>query len=116
MLNNYLGQKGYTIYKKNLSLQEQLDIKDDLTVTPNVAMSIGKVDSFSIYREADNKLYVPRFYGEKNLGLLKDNRLTKYETIDLKFNGEMRDYQNNIVSKYINHIKHNGGYSGGAAN
>ena len=113
MLNNYLGQKGYTIYKKNLSLQEQLDIKDDLTVTPNVAMSIGKVDSFSIYREADNKLYVPRFYGEKNLGLLKDNRLTKYETIDLKFNGEMRDYQNNIVSKYINHIKHNGGYSGG---
>ena len=41
---------------------------------------------------------MPRFYGEQKFGVLKENKLTNYESIDLKFHGEMRDYQNAIVS------------------
>ena len=102
---NYLGQKGYTIYKNKISFEQQKIIKDDLTVTPNQTMPHIKQESFPIYRESPNKLYVPRFYGEQKFGLLKENKLTNYESIDLKFHGEMRDYQNAIVSKYFNHVK-----------
>ena len=52
---------------------------------------------------------MPRFYGEQKFGVLKENKLTNYESIDLKFHGEMRDYQNAIVSKYFNHVKSSDG-------
>ncbi len=103
----YFGQKGYTLYKKNLQLVEQIQIKEDLTVKPNLGVTMGKAEEFSIYRESEGKLYVPRFYGEQKYGLAKDTRLTKYQDINLKFNGEMRDYQNDIVNKYIEHVTKN---------
>ena len=113
-MQNYLGQRGYSMYKNKIPLQEQIKIKEDLTVTPNQTMPHIKQESFPIYRESTSKIYVPRFYGEQNFGILKENKLTKYETIDLKFEGEMRDYQNAIVSKYLNHLKtKEGNYSGG---
>lgn len=104
MTETYLGQKGYSIYKKILNLSEQFEIKNDLTVKPNLGVNMGKSEEFSVYRESDGKIYVPRFYGERKYGLAKTTKLDKFESIDIKFNGEMRDYQNEIVDKYVNHV------------
>ena len=32
MLNTYIGQKGYTLLKKDLSAEQQKQIKDDLLI------------------------------------------------------------------------------------
>ena len=33
-MNTYLGQKGYTILKKELSIDKQVQIRKDLTIKP----------------------------------------------------------------------------------
>ena len=38
-MNNYLGQKGYSIYKKNLSIEEQNNIRRELLVQAKVPNS-----------------------------------------------------------------------------
>ena len=57
---NYLGQKGYTIYKSNLSPVEQQQIKNELTIKPFIqGAPPGSASTFPAYRESGNKLYVP---------------------------------------------------------
>ena len=63
MAENYLGQKGYTIYKKNLSVEQQEEVRRDLMAKPFVPKnSMVKPASFPIYRESKQKFYIPRFY------------------------------------------------------
>ena len=57
----YLGQKGVTIPKSDISLQELCRIKNELTVKPNVSHMIGTSTPFPVFRESNKKLYVPRF-------------------------------------------------------
>ena len=100
----YFGQKGYTIPKKNLSLGEIDKIKNDLTVKAFLPNTLIKTEPFPIYRESIGKIYVPRFYGENNYGIANSTKLVNYNSIDLSFNGELRDYQVAIVNKYIKHV------------
>ena len=102
--SSYLGQKGYTIPKKGLSLHEINKIKEDLTVKPFTPNTLIKTEAFPIYRESNAKMYVPRFYGENNYGIANTTKLTQYTPINLEFNGDMRDYQIAIVNKYIEHV------------
>ena len=37
MYENYMGQKGYTIYKNNLKVEEQEELRRELTAKPFVA-------------------------------------------------------------------------------
>jgi len=106
----YLGNKGYTIYKKNLEIEEQELIRKELTVSPYVPKnSLQKPSPFPVYRESANKIYLPRYYGYNNYGEPEENRLNNYKNIDLKFNGDLRDKQKPVVEKYLNHVKHGGG-------
>ena len=74
-LNTYLGQKGYTIYKKDLNNEQQQFLKTELTAKPFTQGSFGpgasQTHTFPIYRESDNKFYVPRYFGEEHLDFLK---------------------------------------------
>lgn len=106
---SYLGKKGYTIYKKDLASKEQQFIRNELTVKPYLPKSPAQPEPFPIYRESPNKFYLPRYFGEDNFGEIAENKLPKGDDIDIKFNGEMREYQTNIVNKYINFVKHSGG-------
>ena len=68
----YLGPKGYSIRKEILSVDEQCDLRDELTVQAFVPKnSIQKTTPFPIYRESKNKFYVPRFYGNNKFGITK---------------------------------------------
>ena len=96
----YLGQKGYSIYKENISVDEQHWMRNELTVRPFVPKSPVPAPSFPIYLESQQKLYVPRFFGIDTYGEPDEERISKGDPIKLVFNGELRDYQNKIVIKF----------------
>jgi len=112
MKPNYLGQKGYSIYKKNLSIEQQNDLRRELMVQAKVPNSPVKTEPFPIYLESTEKIYVPRYFGYKKFGNC-DIKIEDGEDIDLSFNGTLRDYQENIVNKFIKHITKNDFIGGG---
>jgi len=106
MLNTYLGPKGYTIWKKDLTHSEIENIKNDLTAKPFTQGTIGNAPqvSFPVYRESSQKLYVPRYYGEKKFGKTKDAKLKESQIINLTFNGLLRENQIPVVETYLKHV------------
>ena len=50
IMEHYIGQKGYSIYKDKLSVKEQEKIRHDLNVSPAVKnMGYAKLPSFYVY-------------------------------------------------------------------
>ena len=105
----YLGKKGYSILKSNLTTKEQQFIRDELTVKAYIPKSPVQPEPFSIYRESPNKFYVPRYFGVDTFGDFTENKIPHGDNIDIKFTGDLREYQINIVDKYINFVKDSGG-------
>jgi superfamily II DNA or RNA helicase len=105
----YLGKKGYSILKSNLTTKEQQFIRDELTVKAYIPKSPVQPEPFSIYRESPNKFYVPRYFGVDTFGDFTENKIPLGDNIDIKFAGDLREYQINIVDKYINFVKDSGG-------
>jgi superfamily II DNA or RNA helicase len=105
----YLGQRGYTIEKKNLTIQEQERIRDSLMVVPFVPKSsLSRPSKFPVYRESPNKFYVPRFYGIDNFG--EPNKALSREpiNIDVPFSGTLRPDQLPVVKSFMYHVKKSG--------
>lgn len=111
-INTYLGQKGYTILKNEISVKQQYFIRTQLTIKPYVPGSpLTNTKTFPAFRESDKKIYVPRYYGEKLFGPPKETKISEGTNIQIEFNGSLRDYQEEIVSSYMNKVgsKENGG-------
>ena len=105
----YLGQKGYTIKKENMEVSDQIELREDLMVKPYVPKtSMIKPESFPIYRESKKKFYIPRFYGIDTYGEPEATNLSAGKDIDIKFNGDLRDFQKPIVNAYLQHAKKKG--------
>lgn len=106
MAPNYLGQKGYTIYKSNISVVEQQQIKNDLTIKPfTQGAPPGSAITFPAYRESGNKLYVPHYYGIQRYGVPTEIKISEGTNINLSFAGQLRDYQRPVVEKFIHHVQ-----------
>ena len=102
----YVGYKGYTIYKENISVEEQQMLRKELNVKPFVPKSsLIKPQPFPVYRESKSKLYVPRFYGMEVYGEPDDVVIEEGKKINVKFKGELRPKQKPVVEKYMKHIK-----------
>jgi superfamily II DNA or RNA helicase len=102
----YIGWKGYTIYKKNISVQEQQMLRKELNVKPFVPKSsLSKPQPFPVYRESKNKIYVPRFYGMEVYGEPDEIRIDDGKKINISFKGELRPKQKPVVKKFMKHIK-----------
>ena len=95
--STYLGQKGYSIFKECISVQEQQHIRELLTVRPFVPKAPVQPAAFPIYRESPNKLYVPRYFGVETYGEPDESRIGTGEPIFIDFQGEVRDYQVHIT-------------------
>ena len=102
-INSYLGQKGYTLLKKVLTIEQQKQIRNDLTIKPYVGGAIGNTNpvTYPAYRESDKKFYVPHHYGVDTFGPPKEYKIPEGDNIDLEFNGALRDYQEPVVKKFI---------------
>ena len=107
----YLGRRGYTIYKETLSIHQQEFIRNELTVKPFISSSPIQMNSYPIYKESSKKFYIPRYFGTMEFGEPDESKIGDGVKISLKFIGELREYQNNIISKYMESIK-NGGFGG----
>jgi superfamily II DNA or RNA helicase len=114
ILNSYLGNKGYTINKNELTIEQQKKIRNDLTIKPFVMGSPmnDNTKTFPAYRESSNKFYVPHYYGIENYGIPKQYKISEGVDINLEFSGQLRDYQKPVVEKFINHCR-NIGFGGG---
>lgn len=101
-----LSLNGYSISKKSLE-EKQLDkIKKELTMKPMVNFDMGnkkKEDeiSFELYKETENRIYVPRYYGLTNFGIPKICKLTGGADISVNFIGKLRDTQIEPVKNFL---------------
>ena len=104
--SSYIGKKGYTIPKASLSNADLEFLKQDLFMKPQTFGFTGNDNStaFAVYRENDKKIYLPRFYGIQRYGLPEVSELDSGDTIDIRFTKELRDYQENIVKIYLQHV------------
>lgn len=107
---SYIGPKGYSIYKDNITIKEQLMIRKELTVKPFAPKtSMVQPKPFPIYRESNNKFYIPRMYGISTFGEVNKYTISDGVPIDISFKGDLRDFQKPIVDAYIKSAKEVGG-------
>ncbi len=115
-VNTYLGQRGYTIPKNEISIENQTKIRKDLTIKPFIAgapvIYENESNCFPAYRESSNKFYVPHYYGIEKYGPPKQYKISEGLDINLIFNGKPRDYQEPVIKKFLVHcekVKYGGG-------
>ena len=108
-IKTYLGKRGYCIFKENLTIKELEDLRNNLMMAPYIPKSPANPEKFPVYRESIKKMYIPRFYGISVYGLPDETRLEEPEKSNMKFVGELRPYQNNIVSTYHKGLEKGGG-------
>jgi superfamily II DNA or RNA helicase len=113
----YIGPKGYTISKEYLKSSPQLNeelhfLYQDLICKPelNTMMTGGSNNSlgFPVYRENNNKIYIPRFYGIERYGFPVKSmfRSTKNDLReDLIFSAPLFEFQEKIVEIYMKHVE-----------
>ena len=104
LINSYLGNKGYSIYKVCLTPKIIEFIKKELTVKPFIQNSLIEAKPFPIYQESEKKIYVPRYWGINIFGYPKLIKISFGDSINLKFNGVLRDYQTQVLNEYLNTI------------
>lgn len=95
----YLSKNGFVIKKDQLTPEEYIEIKRELTCTPitDERYSFSKIDnSYPVYVETQNKLYIPKMYGIKRFGKTSQclaNYLGKKWDRDIPFAGKLYDHQ-----------------------
>jgi superfamily II DNA or RNA helicase len=107
--STYLGEKGYSIFKECLSVEEQHYIRNELIMKPFIPKSPIQPTPFPIYLESPLKLYMPRYFGIDTYGEPDRILIQPGNNISLSFEGELRPYQTAIVDKYIKHVGKCGG-------
>ena len=95
---------GYSISLKSLPPHFLDTIKSDLTVkaieNPNFP---SNEPAFPIYRISKTKIYVPRFYGIEKYGDYKVDKVGKGESINLEFQGTLREVQQTTIDETMKH-------------
>lgn len=108
MLSKVINKRGYIIRKNILDEEKELEIKEELTMSPYVMGQAGK--KFKLYLENANKLYIPKAYGIKKFGIPDKNDLDLTgDTIDILFEGSLRENQIPVIDAFMNASKIFGG-------
>lgn len=111
MSSFYLGPKGYTILKKDLSREYQDKIRTDLTIQP-FSLNPSEDKKYPAYRESPSKFYIPHYYGIKHFGKPSQYKISEGLDIEVPFNGKIYANQEEVLTKFIQHcLTH--GYGGG---
>ena len=104
-----LTRKWYAVKKKNHSNEKIQEIKEILNVTPYIPKGFGPpAKSFPVYKESDEKLFVPRRFGIEYFGNPEKIVIKDGLPISVKFNGELRSLQKPIVSQVYKELKKKG--------
>ena len=111
-IKTILTKEGYLLKKDSFKSDELEKIRKELTVEPQISYSVGiknKIEKFSVYKENDEYLSIPKFYGINRLGKPELNEEILGDSVDFNFNGDLRPLQKDIVSSVMNHLNKNDG-------
>ena len=111
VVNTAVSYNGFSILKSDLTEEKIETIKKALTVVPKVVEGYGNdnPEPFYLFQENKNKIYLPRFFGQKKIGNPTKNKLFKGKSINCPFNGTMREYQQKIIKSWKEHANKSGG-------
>lgn len=107
---NILSKEGYLLKKKNYSESEIEKIKNELTVTPQLTFNLKKKpDAFPVYIENDKYLCIPKYYGLNNFGKPWKNKEIIGTSIDIIFNGILREDQKDVMNVVLPKLENEDG-------
>ncbi len=116
VIKTILTKDGYLLVKEHFKESELNMIKRELTVSPSNVFSMGKKSkkdddmTFEIFRENEEYLSIPKFYGIKKIGEAEKNDEFLGDKIKIEFKGGLRPNQENIVNETLEHLlKYDGG-------
>ena len=108
-----ITSRGYVLQKSEFTPEKLLELKSDLSLTPKdnhvVKIVKGQEKCVIVYRENEQKIYIPRFYGLKTFGPSHKYEIKEGDSVDIPFTQKLRDYQEEIVSVYMNHVSSGNG-------
>jgi superfamily II DNA or RNA helicase len=101
-----ISNQGYSIYKNKITENELETIRNDLTIKPFTCPGYGNaedVEPYKLFKENNDKIYIPYFYGRNKYGVPEVSKLKEPETTNIIFasNRPMRPYQQDIIKTYL---------------
>lgn len=104
-IKTILSKDGYLIKKDSCNTSFLNKVKTDLTVEPykfNVQYSKTESnDAFQVFRETDDYLIIPKFYGIENFGPPTVNKELDGLEIKTQFKGDLRQEQKDLVNQIL---------------
>jgi superfamily II DNA or RNA helicase len=101
-MDTEIGHLGYSISLKTLPPHFLNEIKTDLTVKPLENPNFPSNEpAYPVYRISKIKIYLPRFYGLSKFGPPKINKLKDGESINIEFQGTLRELQQQTIDATI---------------
>ena len=96
---------GYALLKSSLTPEEDISIRKQLTVKPNIFSKYGGVEAeeFPTYLESATRLYLPRMWAREHLGPEESSVMVEGVPLpsNLKFTGKPYEYQENIINLFL---------------
>jgi superfamily II DNA or RNA helicase len=110
MEDSYLGNRGYSLIKTLKNSSQITSLKKELTVKPFVNKQFQQdAKPFSVFLESSRKFYIPRYFGIEKFGMPKENKMKDGDSIDIKFNSDLRPNQKPVVKKFLEAAHSRGG-------
>ena len=110
MEDSYLGNRGYSIIKTLKNSSQITSLKKELTVKPFVNKQFQQdAKPFSVFLESSRKFYIPRYFGIDKFGIPKENKMKSGDSINIKFNSDLRENQKPVVKKFLEAAHSRGG-------
>ena len=106
-----LTRKGYSIKKNDIDSNLLLELRNSLKVKPFTHRDYAQfAEEFYVFSENSSKIYLPRFWAIKNLGLPNTINLVQgIKSNNLKTSLKPFDYQKPMIDKIYNDIITTGG-------
>lgn len=109
-VKSILCKQGYLLKKEYFDKAQLEDIRRELTVVPHIQGDYGKKpEKFKVYRENDDFISLPKYYGLAKYNKPDKNGEIEGEKADINFKGELRDYQIDIIEQIMDTLNRKDG-------
>jgi superfamily II DNA or RNA helicase len=109
-VKGYLNNYGFCVKKDGIDMNTKKLLLDYFTVIPVSDMATNDNCSYNIYYEDDTFIVFPKFITNinfKDIDIIIKKYKYSHKSIDIKFNGSLREYQMEIIKKVDDNFKSN---------